>query len=80
MNTPNLDLSIAKLITRHLAEHAALPDAESLLSSLRETVAFLERRIAREKVLQHKTLPVIEYEGSAAEVAEIHRRLARLTT
>lgn len=50
MNSPNLDLAIAKVTVRHLAQHSELPDAESLLHSLRETVTFLERRVAREKI------------------------------
>ena len=60
MTTPNLELAKAKLTVKHLAQHGDLADAESLLCSLRETVTFLERRIAREKLALAKSKPVIE--------------------
>lgn len=56
----SLELARTKLTLRHLAEpkHTTLPEAESLCSSLRETVIFLERRIAREKLAIAKMTPV----------------------
>jgi len=45
-----LELARTKLTVSHLARHAELSEAESMLRHLRETVTFLERRIAREKV------------------------------
>lgn len=56
---PNLELVRSKLTVKFLAEHSTLPDAESLLRSLRETVTYLERRIAREKILNHKAVLVV---------------------
>lgn len=50
MPPPNLDIVIVKVTMRHLAEHSTVGDAESLLRSMRETVTYLERRIAREKI------------------------------
>lgn len=47
---PNLELARTKLSVCHIAQYGSLPDAESLLNGLRETVTFLERRIAREKL------------------------------
>lgn len=55
----NLELARTKLTVKHIAEHGTLPDAESLLRGLRETVAFLERRVAREKILSRKAEVVI---------------------
>lgn len=55
----NLELAKTKLIVRHLAHYSDLRDAESLLNGLRETVTFLERRIAREKSLIRKTEVVV---------------------
>lgn len=49
-DTPNLQLAVCKVSVQHLAQYSQLSDAESLLKVLRETVAFLERRIAREKI------------------------------
>ncbi len=45
-----LELARTKLTVSHLAHEVDLPDAEKMLAHLRETVTFLERRIAREKV------------------------------
>jgi hypothetical protein len=58
-DTPNLQLSLCKVTVQHLAQYSPLTDAESLLRSLRETVAFLERRVAREKVEARKLTPVL---------------------
>lgn len=51
VNEPNLELARTRLTLRHLAEHSVLDDAETMLKMCRETVAFLERRIAREKLV-----------------------------
>ena len=59
MDTPNLQLAICKLTVRHIAQHGELSDAESLLHALRETVTFLERRIAREKIAIAKQTRVV---------------------
>jgi len=45
-----LELATSKVTVRFLAENTELPDAQTLLRGLRETVVFLERRIAREKL------------------------------
>ena len=59
----NLELARTKLTVRHIAQHGELADAESLLHSLRETVTFLERRIAREKIaIAKSTVKVIDSE------------------
>ena len=55
----NLELARTKLTIRHVAQHAELADAESLLNALRETVTFLERRITREKIAATKSTPVV---------------------
>ena len=55
-----LELARTKLTVNHLAKHSELSEAESLLRHLRETVTFLERRIAREKLALAKSKPVIE--------------------
>jgi len=54
-----LELARTKLTVKHLAANSELPDAESLLRHLRETVTFLERRIAREKLAATKTEPMV---------------------
>ena len=54
-----LELARTKLTVKYIAQHGELPDAESLLRHLRETVTFLERRIAREKLALAKSEPVI---------------------
>ena len=54
----NLELARTKLTVRHLAQHSDLSDAESLLNGLRETVTYLERRIAREKLAIAKERPL----------------------
>lgn len=55
----NLELARTKLTVRHLAQYSDLGEAESLLNSLRETVTFLERRIAREKLAIAKESRVV---------------------
>lgn len=59
MESPNLQLAICKTTVRHIAQHGTLVDAESLLNGLRETVTFLERRIAREKLAMAKSKPIV---------------------
>lgn len=59
-----LELAKSRVTNRYLAEHLGLSDAESLLRGLRETVAFLERRIAREKINTHKPQPVVDSQVS----------------
>jgi len=46
----SLEMARTKLTLQHLARHSDLSEAEKLLHSIRETVTFLERRIAREKI------------------------------
>ena len=58
-DTPNLQLAICKVTVQHVAQYSQLADAESLLKSLRETVAFLERRVAREKLDAKKSNVVL---------------------
>ncbi len=54
-----LELARTKLTVSHLAHEVDLPDAEKMLAHLRETVTFLERRIAREKVFEGKVPAVL---------------------
>ena len=55
----NLEISRTKLTATYLAINCELPEAEKLLNALRETVTFLERRIAREKSEYAKKTMVI---------------------
>lgn len=55
----NLEIARTKLTANHLAKNSTLSEAESLLRGLRETVTFLERRIAREKLAAAKQPPVV---------------------
>lgn len=52
-----LEMARAKVTNRYLAENLAVGEAERFLDSMRETTAFLERRIAREKLLLRKAEP-----------------------
>lgn len=51
----NLELARAKVTNRYLAENLAVSEAERFLDSMRETTAFLERRVAREKIVIAKS-------------------------
>lgn len=50
----SLELTKTKVSIRWFAENLELSDAEKYLRSLRETVAYLERRTTRERMLLHK--------------------------
>lgn len=62
----NFELALAKLAVRQVAQNGSLSDAESLLKVSRETVAFLERRIAREKLSTAKQVNVVNSEAVRA--------------
>ncbi len=49
-----LELARAKLTNRYLAENVDLAEAEKLKNDLTEVCRFLERRIAREKMIVAK--------------------------
>lgn len=57
----NLELARTKVTVRYLAENLDVAGAEKLLHCLRESSAFLERRIAREKNLEHKNGIMVRY-------------------
>ncbi len=59
MSHLDLELARTKLTVSHLAKNAELPDAERMLAHLRETVTFLERRIAREKIVAKESQSVV---------------------
>lgn len=64
----NLELIRTRATVRYLAENLDVSDAQTLLHDLKESSAYLERRIAREKSLQQKAggviLSVVEAKAS----------------
>ncbi len=54
-----LELARAKLTNRYLAENVDLVEAEKLKNDLTEVCRFLERRIAREKIVAKKSQFVV---------------------
>jgi hypothetical protein len=51
-----LELARNKITNRYLAENVDLAEAEKLRHDLTEVCRYIERRIAREKIAEHKSV------------------------
>ncbi len=60
----SLELARSKVTTRYLAENIPLPEAEKLKHDLTEVCRFLERRIAREKIVAKESQNVVNIASS----------------